>query len=78
MPASTVKCKARGSSTNWSDLEQRPSELQKLGYHDGLPSPQGRSMGESKQWCFELNDEFYNSSESIFDPMPHYEEMFKK
>ncbi|MEI6143753.1 MAG: hypothetical protein WCP85_31025 [Mariniphaga sp.] len=27
---------------------------------------------------YELNDEFYKTSGGIFDPMPHYEEMFAK
>jgi hypothetical protein len=27
---------------------------------------------------YELNDEFYKTSDGIFDPMSHYEEMFEK
>jgi len=27
---------------------------------------------------YELNDEFYKTIDGIFDPMPHYEEMFAK
>ena len=31
-----------------------------------------------KKGTYELNEEFYKSGGGIFDPMPHYEEMFKK
>ena len=32
---------------------------------------------EVKKGVYELDDEFYTSGGGIFDPMPHYEEMFK-
>jgi hypothetical protein len=31
-----------------------------------------------KQGVYELNDEFYKTGGGIFDPMPHFEEMFNK
>ena len=40
-----------GNSSSWPDREQRPSELQKLGYDDGLSSPQGRCLGKCNRWC---------------------------
>ena len=30
-----------------------------------------------KNGVYELNKEFYQTSGGIFDPIPHYEEMFK-
>ena len=40
-----------GSSANWPDRKQQLSEQQKLVNNDGFPSPQGRCLGESNQWC---------------------------
>ena len=31
----------------------------------------------AKNGLYELDDEFYNTGGGIFDPIPHYEEMFK-
>jgi L-alanine-DL-glutamate epimerase-like enolase superfamily enzyme len=42
-------------------------------YH---PRKNGRWI-DVKQGVYELDDEFYTSGGGIFDPMPHYEEMFK-
>jgi len=45
-----------------------------MSYH---PRKEG-SWVKAKSGVYELNDEFYKSSGGIFDPMPHYEEMFSK
>ena len=70
--------KAWENFANWPDLEQRPSELQKLEYHDGLPSLKESAWVKATNGVYELNDEFYKTRGGIFDPMPHYEEMFAK
>ena len=43
-----------------------------MSYH---PRKNG-AWAKQKNGVYELNDEFYKSSGGIFDPMPHYEEMF--
>jgi hypothetical protein len=43
-----------------------------MGYH---PLKEGTWM-KATNGVYELNDEFYKSSGSIFEPMPHYEVMF--
>ncbi len=45
-----------------------------MGYH---PRKEGAWV-KATNGVYELNDEFYKTSGGIFDPMPHYEEMFKK
>ncbi|MEI6142552.1 MAG: enolase C-terminal domain-like protein [Mariniphaga sp.] len=45
-----------------------------MGYH---PLKEGAWVKANKG-VYELNDEFYKTSGGIFDPMPHYEEMFAK
>jgi hypothetical protein len=34
------------------------------------------SWVDVKKGVYELNDEFYRTGGGIFDPMPHYEQMF--
>jgi L-alanine-DL-glutamate epimerase-like enolase superfamily enzyme len=48
---------------NWSVM---------MGYHPGKDAP----WVPVKQGVYELNNEFYTTGGGIFDPMPHYEEMF--
>ncbi len=48
---------------NWSTM---------LGYHPRKDAP----WVHVKKGVYELNKEFYNTGGGIFDPMPHYEEMF--
>lgn len=48
---------------NWSNM---------MDYHPQKNAP----WVNVKQGVYELNNEFYNTSGGIFDPMPHYEEMF--
>jgi len=43
-----------------------------MSYH---PCKEG-SWVKAKKGVYELNDEFYRTGGGIFDPMPHYEEMF--
>jgi L-alanine-DL-glutamate epimerase-like enolase superfamily enzyme len=43
-----------------------------MSYH---PRKNG-AWAKQKNGVYELNDEFYRTSGGIFDPMPHYEEMF--
>ncbi len=43
-----------------------------LGYHPRKDAP----WVKVKQGVYELSDEFYKTGGGIFDPMPHYEEMF--
>jgi hypothetical protein len=43
-----------------------------LGYH---PRKDGAWV-KATNGVYELNDDFYKTSGGIFDPMPHYEEMF--
>jgi L-alanine-DL-glutamate epimerase-like enolase superfamily enzyme len=43
-----------------------------MGYHPRKNAP----WVSVKQGIYELNDEFYKTGGGIFDPMPHYEEMF--
>ena len=45
-----------------------------MAYH---PRKDGAWM-KATNGVYELNDEFYKSMGGIFDPMPHYEEMFEK
>lgn len=49
---------------NWSTM---------LGYHPRKDAP----WVHVKQGVYELNKEFYKTGGGIFDPMPHYEDMFK-
>ena len=44
-----------------------------LGYH---PRKDGEWV-QAKNGVYKLNDEFYQTGGGIFDPMPHYEAMFK-
>ena len=50
---------------NWNSM---------MGYH---PRKEGEWVKANKG-VYELNDEFYQTGGGIFDPMPHYEDMFKK
>jgi hypothetical protein len=43
-----------------------------MGYH---PGKEGAWVKATKG-VYELTDEFYRTSGGIFEPMPHYEEMF--
>ena len=45
-----------------------------MGYH---PRKEGAWV-KATNGVYELNDEFYKTNGGIFDPMPHYEEMFAK
>jgi L-alanine-DL-glutamate epimerase-like enolase superfamily enzyme len=38
----------------------------------------GAPWTQARHGIFELDDQFYKTSGGIFEPMPHYEEMFKK
>jgi hypothetical protein len=42
-----------------------------MGYH-----PHKGDWVKASNGVYELNNEFNNSSDGIFDPKPHYEEMF--
>jgi L-alanine-DL-glutamate epimerase-like enolase superfamily enzyme len=44
-----------------------------MGYHPG----RNGSWAAVKKGVYELDNEFYSSGGGIFDPIPHYEEMFK-
>ena len=45
-----------------------------MSYH---PRKEGARV-KATNGVYELKDEFYKTSGGIFDPMPHYEEMFGK
>jgi L-alanine-DL-glutamate epimerase-like enolase superfamily enzyme len=45
-----------------------------MGYHPRGNAPWVKATGG----VYELGDEFYNTGGGIFDPMPHYEELFKR